>query len=120
VPLVCDMSSNVLTRPLDVTKFGVIFAGAQKNAGIPGVTFVIVREDLLGKGMPICPAVFDYKINVANKSMYYTPPTFSIYILGLVFKWILSKGGVSAMDEQSAVKSSLVYEILDASNGFYQ
>ncbi|CAL1295176.1 unnamed protein product [Larinioides sclopetarius] len=76
VPIVCDMSSNALTRPIDVTKFGVIFAGSHKNAGIPSVTIVIVREDLLGKGMPICPAVFDYKINAANKSLYNTPPTF--------------------------------------------
>ncbi|CAL1295174.1 unnamed protein product [Larinioides sclopetarius] len=119
VPIVCDMSSNALTRPIDVTKFGVIFAGSHKNAGIPSVTIVIVREDLLGKGMPICPAVFDYKINAANKSLYNTPPTFSVYILGLVFKWVLSKGGVPAMDKHSAVKSSLVYEVLDASNGFY-
>ncbi|GIX71859.1 phosphoserine aminotransferase [Caerostris extrusa] len=119
VPLVCDMSSNVLTRPIDITKFGVIFAGAQKNAGIPGVTFVIVREDLLGKALSICPTVFDYKITASNKSLYNTPPTFSVYVLGLVFKWVLTNGGISAMDKISAVKSSLVYEVLDASNGFY-
>ena len=119
VPLVCDMSSNVLTRPVDVTKFGLIFAGAQKNAGIPGVTFVIVREDLIGNPLPICPIVMDYKITADNKSLYNTPPTFSIYVLGLVFKWVLQKGGVSAMDAVSAVKSSLVYEVFDASNGFY-
>ncbi|GFY37777.1 phosphoserine aminotransferase [Trichonephila inaurata madagascariensis] len=119
VPLVCDMSSNVLTRPIDISKFGVIFAGAQKNAGIPGITLVIVREDLIGKGLSVCPAVFDYKINAANQSLYNTPPTFSVYILGLVFKWVLSKGGISAMDQHSAVKSSLVYDVLDASNGFY-
>ncbi|GFQ81665.1 phosphoserine aminotransferase [Trichonephila clavata] len=120
VPLVCDMSSNVLTRPIDISKFGVIFAGAQKNAGIPGITFVIVREDLIGKGLSVCPAVFDYKINAANQSLYNTPPTFSVYILGLVFKWVQSKGGISAMDQNSAMKSSLVYDVLDASNGFYQ
>ncbi|CAL1295167.1 unnamed protein product [Larinioides sclopetarius] len=119
VPLVCDMSSNILTRPLDITKFGVIFAGAQKNAGIPGVALLIVREDLLGKGMSVCPTVFDYRINAANKSLYNTPPTFSVYILGLVFKWVLSNGGISAMDRNSAIKSSLVYEVLDSSNGFY-
>lgn len=119
VPIVCDMSSDVLTRPIDVSKFGVIFAGAQKNAGIPGVTFVIVREDLLGKGMRICPTVFDYKINADNKSLYNTPPTFSVYVLGLVFKWVLSKGGISAMDAMSTTKSKLVYDVIDASNGFY-
>jgi len=119
VPLVCDMSSNVLTRPIDISKFGVIFAGAQKNAGIPGVTFLIVREDLLGKGMHICPSVFDYKLNADNKSLYNTPPTFSVYILGLVFKWVLSKGGIVAMDAISKTKASLVYDVIDASNGFY-
>lgn len=119
VPLVCDMSSNVLTRPLDVTKFGLIYAGAQKNAGIPGVTFVIVREDLIGKPSPVCPIILDYKINADNKSLYNTPPTFSIYILGLVFKWVLQHGGILAMDALSAAKSSLVYEVFDASNGFY-
>ncbi|KAG8177062.1 hypothetical protein JTE90_016891 [Oedothorax gibbosus] len=119
VPLVCDMSSDVLTRPLDISKFGVIFAGAQKNAGIPGVSFVIVREDLLGKGMPICPTVFNYKITADNKSLFNTPPTFSVYVLGLVFKWVQSKGGVAKMDELSAAKSELVYQVMDASNGFY-
>jgi phosphoserine aminotransferase len=119
VPLVCDMSSNVLTRPLDVTKFGLIYAGAQKNAGIPGVTFVIVREDLIGRPLSICPTVLDYKITADNKSLYNTPPTFGIYVLGLVFKWVLKNGGISAMDALSAAKSKLVYEVFDASNGFY-
>ncbi|XP_015918551.2 phosphoserine aminotransferase [Parasteatoda tepidariorum] len=119
VPLVCDMSSNVLTRSIDVTKFGVIFAGAQKNAGIPGVTFVIVREDLLGKSMRICPTVFDYKINADNKSLYNTPPTFSVYVLGLVFRWVLSKGGITAMNAASDLKSSLVYDVINSSDGFY-
>ncbi|XP_054709053.1 phosphoserine aminotransferase-like [Uloborus diversus] len=119
VPLVCDMSSNVLTRPVDISKFGLIFAGAQKNAGIPGVTFIIVRDDLVGHALPICPTVFDYKINADNKSLYNTPPTFSIYVLGLVFKWILSKGGVAEMQSFSAEKSRLVYDVIDSSEGFY-
>jgi len=119
VPLICDMSSNVLTRPIDIKKFGVVFAGAQKNAGIPGVTFVIVREDLIGNPLSICPTVLDYKITADNKSLYNTPPTFSIYVLGLVFKWVLQKGGIKAMDALSAVKASLVYEVFEASNDFY-
>ncbi|XP_035222544.1 phosphoserine aminotransferase-like [Stegodyphus dumicola] len=120
VPLVCDMSSNILTRPIDISKFGVIFAGAQKNAGIAGVTFVIVRDDLIGNALPICPTVFDYKINADHKSLYNTPPTFSVYVLGLVFKWVLANGGVSAMDAHSNEKASLVYDVLDSSGGFYQ
>ncbi|KFM80609.1 Phosphoserine aminotransferase, partial [Stegodyphus mimosarum] len=119
VPLVCDMSSNILTRPIDVSKFGIIFAGAQKNAGIAGVTFVIVRDDLIGNALPICPTVFDYKINADHKSLYNTPPTFSVYVLGLVFKWVLANGGVSAMDDHSSEKSNLIYDVLDSSEGFY-
>ncbi|KAK3727929.1 hypothetical protein RRG08_002887, partial [Elysia crispata] len=119
VPLVCDMSSNILTRPVDVSKFGVIFAGAQKNIGCAGVTVVIVRDDLIGQAMDVCPSVFDYKVQSSNNSLYNTPPTYSVYIMGLVFNWIKSQGGVASMDHNSQVKSSTIYNVVEESDGFY-
>lgn len=119
VPLVCDMSSNILTRPVDVSKYGVIFAGAQKNLGMAGVTVVIIREDLITPPSAHCPSVLSYKINAENKSLYNTPPTYAIYILGLVLKWIKQNGGVEGMAKRSAEKSRLIYELFDKSNGFY-
>ncbi|KAH9369312.1 hypothetical protein HPB48_012388 [Haemaphysalis longicornis] len=119
VPLVCDMSSNILTRPVDVSKYGVIFAGAQKNLGMAGVTVVIIREDLIAAPATCCPSVLSYKINAENKSLYNTPPTYAIYILGLVLKWIKRNGGVEGMARRSAEKSRLIYELFDKSNGFY-
>ncbi|GFR78631.1 phosphoserine aminotransferase, partial [Elysia marginata] len=119
VPLVCDMSSNILTRGIDVSKFGVIFAGAQKNIGCAGVTVVIAREDLIGHAMDVCPAVFDYKTQSGNNSLYNTPPTYSIYIMGLVFGWIKSQGGVACMEQNSRVKSSTIYSLIEESAGFY-
>ncbi|UYV60189.1 PSAT1, partial [Cordylochernes scorpioides] len=118
-PLVCDMSSNILTRPVDVSKFGVIYAGAQKNIGISGVSVVIVRDDLMDHVSPQCPSVLNYKLNISNQSLYNTPPTFSIYVLGKVLKWIKEQGGVEEMDRRCDVKSRLIYDVIDQSQGFY-
>ncbi|XP_048750744.2 phosphoserine aminotransferase-like [Ostrea edulis] len=119
IPLVCDMSSNILSKPFDVSKFGVIFAGAQKNMGCAGVTLVIIREDLLGKAMPECPVTLDYKVQVGNNSLYNTAPTYNIYILGLVLQWVKDQGGVEKMAENSKQKSEAVYDVIEKSNGFY-
>ncbi|KAJ6669583.1 hypothetical protein lerEdw1_000132 [Lerista edwardsae] len=108
--LVCDMSSNFLSRPVDVSK---------KNVGCAGVTAVIVREDLIGFALKECPIVLDYKTQAENGSLYNTPPCFSIYIMGLVLEWIKNNGGVAAMDKLSQIKSQMVYDIIDKSNGFY-
>src|SRR5690606_495774 len=88
VPIVADMSSHILSRTIDVEGYGVIFAGAQKNIGPAGLTLVIVREDLIGQALPICPSAFDWKLVAENHSMYNTPPTYAIYIAGLVFQWL--------------------------------
>ncbi|XP_011305706.1 probable phosphoserine aminotransferase [Fopius arisanus] len=119
VPLVADMSSNILTRKLDISKFGVIYAGAQKNIGPSGVTLVIVREDLLGKALPVCPSVLDYTIMANDNSLYNTPPTFQIYVVGRVFGWIKQHGGVEGMERLSLIKSKLIYDVIEKSNGFY-
>lgn len=119
VPLVCDMSSNILSRCIDVSKFGMIYAGAQKNIGCAGVTLVIIRDDLLGHAMPFCPVIFDYKVQAGNNSCYNTPPTFSIYIMGLVFEWLKAQGGTEAMAERNNKKASMIYNLIDHSNGFY-
>ncbi|PFX29568.1 Phosphoserine aminotransferase [Stylophora pistillata] len=119
VPLVCDMSSNILSRPVDISKFGLIYGGAQKNIGCAGVTVVIVREDLIGSARQQCPVVFDYKIQAGMNSLYNTPPTYSIYIMGLVFKWLKRIGGIQEINRINQMKSDLVYELIDASNGFY-
>uniref|UniRef100_A0A8B9XU79 Phosphoserine aminotransferase n=1 Tax=Bos mutus grunniens TaxID=30521 RepID=A0A8B9XU79_BOSMU len=117
--LVCDMSSNFLSRPVDVSKFGVIFAGAQKNVGSAGVTVVIVRDDLLGFALKECPSVLDYKVQAGNNSLYNTPPCFSIYVMGLVLEWIKNNGGAAAMEKLSSIKSQMIYDIIDNSQGFY-
>ena len=118
VPLVADMSSNILSRPIDVTKFGLIYAGAQKNIGPAGLTIVIVREDLLGETVKGTPTMFDYKVATDNDSMYNTPPTYAIYIAGLVFKMLKAKGGIAAMEKTNRAKAKLLYDALDASS-FY-
>ena len=119
VPLVADMSSHILARPVDVSRYGVIFAGAQKNIGPAGLTVVIVREDLLGHALSICPSAFEWKTVAENGSMYNTPPTYAIYIAGLVFKWLKGQGGVKAMEERNIAKAAMLYDYLD-STGFYQ
>lgn len=118
VPLVADMSSNILSRPVDVSKFGLIYAGAQKNIGPAGLTIVIVRDDLLGETLKGTPTMFDYKIAADNDSMYNTPPTFAIYIAGLVFKWLRAKGGLAAMEKENIAKAALLYDFLDTSEFF--
>ncbi len=120
VPLVADMSSTILSRPVDVTKFGVIYAGAQKNIGPAGLTIVIVREDLMGQALPGTPSMFDYKVHADNGSMYNTPPTYAWYIAGLVFEWLKNKGGLKAMAEVNQRKAAKLYAFIDASGGFYK
>ena len=119
VPLVADMSSNILSRPIDVSKYSLIYAGAQKNIGPAGVTVVIVREDLLGQTVPGTPTVFDYQVQAEAESMYNTPPTYGIYIAGLVFKHLLAKGGLAAMEELNRAKAKLIYDLLDASSFYH-
>jgi phosphoserine aminotransferase len=118
VPLVADMSSTILSRPMDVSKYGLIYAGAQKNIGPAGVTVVIIREDLIGHCMAGAPTMLDYKTHAENDSMYNTPPTYGIYIAGLVFKWLKAKGGLAAMEQQNIAKASLLYDYLDATDFF--
>jgi len=118
VPLVADMSSHILSRAVDVSRYGVIFAGAQKNIGPAGVTLVIVRDDLLGHALPICPSAFDWKLVAENNSMYNTPPTYGIYIAGLVFQWLKRQGGVAAMEQRNIAKAALLYDYLDSTD-FY-
>ena len=118
VPLVADMSSTILSRPIDVSKYGVIYAGAQKNIGPAGVTVVIVRDDLIGNAMDRMPVMFDYKTHADNGSMYNTPPTYSWYLAGLVFDWLLQKGGLEGMAEINRSKAEKLYAAIDGS-GFY-
>jgi len=117
-PIVADMSSHILSRVIDVSKYGVIFGGAQKNIGPAGLTLVIVREDLLGAALPICPSAFDWSVVAAHDSMYNTPPTYAIYIAGLVFQWLKRQGGVAAMEKRNIEKAALLYAALDADD-FY-
>lgn len=120
VPLVADMSSHILSRPVDVSRYGLIYAGAQKNIGPSGVTLVIVREDLLDQAPATIPTVMDYRVMADNDSMLNTPPTFAIYVAGLVFKWLKAQGGLAAMQAVNREKARLIYEAIDASNGFYK
>ena len=119
VPLVADMSSTILSRPIDVSKFGLIYAGAQKNIGPAGLTIVIVRDDLIGDTVEGTPAMMDYAIQAKADSMYNTPPTYSWYIAGLVFKWLKDKGGIDAMAEINKRKADKLYAAIDASD-FYK
>ena len=117
-PLVCDMSSNILSRPVDVSRFGLIYAGAQKNIGPAGLTIVIVRDDLIGHAQPTPPATFDYKTHADAGSMYNTPPTYAIYIAGLVFQWLKKQGGLAAIERRNIEKAQLLYDYLDQSPFF--
>ncbi|MBK6852121.1 MAG: 3-phosphoserine/phosphohydroxythreonine transaminase [Burkholderiales bacterium] len=111
-PLVIDCSSHILSRTIDWSRVGLAFAGAQKNIGPAGLTIVIVRDDLLGHALPICPSAFDYQLVAANSSMYNTPPTYGIYIAGLVFGWITRQGGVAEMERRAVAKAELLYGVL--------
>ena len=119
VPLVADFSSSFLSRPIDVSKFGLIYAGAQKNAGPAGITMVIVRDDLIGQALPLTPSIFDYKQMADNESMLNTPSCWSWYICGLVFKWIKSEGGLAGVGERNQRKAALLYDYID-SQDFYR
>lgn len=119
VPLVCDMSSNLLSRPVDVSRFGCIYACAQKNVGISGLTIVIVREDLLGDAMPMTPFMYNYENYAKQESMCNTPPTFAWYVAGLIFKWIKANGGLAKQAEINESKSSQLYTLIDSTD-FYQ
>ncbi len=120
VPLVSDMSSHILSQPLDVSKFGCIYAGAQKNIGPSGVTLVIIRPDLLGGAHSMTPSVFDYTQQAASEWMLNTPPTFGVYLAGLTFQWLKARGGLAAMEKINIVKSRLLYACIDGSQGFYR
>jgi phosphoserine aminotransferase len=126
--LVCDMSSDMLSRPVDVTRYGLIYGGAQKNVSMAGLTFVIVRDDLIGQAHPLCPSAFDYRVVADNDSMFNTPPTYAIYLAGLVFKWLLARPQaigrpdltpMQAMETVNVDKAKLLYDALDASS-FYR
>jgi phosphoserine aminotransferase len=119
VPLVTDMSSNILSREIDVSRFGIIYAGAQKNIGPAGVTVIIVREDLIGSPLKNTPAIFDYALQVKNESMFNTPPTFAIYCAALTFRWLKKLGGVKEVEKRNIAKAKLLYDFLDAST-FYR
>ena len=118
VPLIADISSCVMSEEIDVSKFGLLFAGAQKNLGPAGVTLVIVREDLIGDAMDITPTMLDYKTHADNGSMYNTPPTYGIYVLKLVLEWIKEQGGVKALQEINEKKAKILYDYLDSSKMF--
>ena len=118
-PLVADMSSDIASRPVDVSKFGLIFAGAQKNLGPSGVTLVIVRKDLAERADKNLPTLLQYRTHIKEKSLYHTPPTFAVYTLGLVAEWILAEGGLTGMQKRNEAKAKLLYDTIDGSNGFY-
>ena len=119
VPLIADMSSDIMSKPIDVGKFALIYAGAQKNLGPSGVTVVIIRKDLLEKANSAVPTMLSYKTHADNNSLYHTPPTFGIYMLGEVLGWIEELGGLEAVAKNNEEKAKLIYDIIDNSNGFY-
>ena len=119
VPLVADMSSHILSRPMDVARYGLIYAGAQKNIGPAGVTIIIVRDDLLGQALPITPTVFDYKVQADNDSMSNTPATYGIYVAGLVFQWLKQMGGLTEMEQTNRAKAALLYDYLDQTEFYH-
>jgi len=119
VPLVTDASSHILSRPMDVGRFGLIYAGAQKNVGPAGLTIVIVREDLMGHAIPATPAVFDYKVQAGADSMHNTPPTFALYVSGLVFQWLKQLGGLKKIEEINIAKAKVLYDYLDQTEFYH-
>lgn len=118
-PLICDASSDIFSRPIDVSKYGVIYAGAQKNLGPSGVTLVIIRDDLIAAGNKELPAMLQYRTHAKNDSMYNTPPTFAIYVVGLVLKWIQAQGGLAAIGERNQRKAGKLYAYLEQSRMFH-
>jgi phosphoserine aminotransferase len=120
VPLVCDGSSDFISRPIDVSKYGLLYAGAQKNAGPAGVATVIIREDLMERSPANIPAILEYKTMAAEPSLYNTPPCFTIYMVGLVLKWVKGIGGLKEMEARNRAKADLVYKVIDDSGGFYK
>jgi phosphoserine aminotransferase len=120
VPLVCDASSDFISRPIDVSKYGLIYAGAQKNAGPAGVCIVIAREDLVEKAPDTLPVILNYKTHAADGSLYNTPPCFAIYIVGLVLKWAKGLGGLAGVEKNNKKKAGIVYQAIDESGGFYK
>ncbi len=120
VPLVCDASSDIFSRPIDITKYGLVYAGTQKNLGIAGATVVIIREDLLERVPPGLPAMLDYRLQAEKESLYNTPPTFSIYACGLVLRWLLELGGLEVMASTNLHKANFIYRVIDNSQGFYR
>ena len=120
VPLVCDASSDFLHKKIDINKYGVIYAGAQKNIGPSGVVVVIIRKDLLARSQDSLHTYMNYKVHVENDSMYNTPATFGIYVAGLVFKWLLNMGGLDEMYRRNVEKAKILYDAIDASAGFYK
>ena len=119
IPLVADMSSDLLSRPLDVSRFGLIYAGAQKNMGPAGVTVVIVREDLLGSAIRETPSILNYRLQAAEKSMLNTPPTYAWYLLGLVLEWLIQQGGLEAIAQVNQEKAAALYRAIDDSSFFH-
>ena len=119
VPLVADMSSNYLSKPIDVKKYGIIYGGVQKNIGPAGMAIVIVRDDLIGAVNPACPTMFDYQLMADNDSMYNTPPCYTMYASGLVFKKLLKMGGLEAVEKMNIEKAKMLYDAIDGSDGYY-
>jgi phosphoserine aminotransferase len=120
VPLVADMSSDIASRPIEAKKFGLIFAGAQKNLGPSGVTIVILRKDLAERADKNLPTLLQYRTHIKEKSLYHTPPTFSVYAVGLVLEWIESLGGIAGIQKRNESKAKLLYDTIEASGGFYR
>jgi len=119
VPIVADMSSHILSRVIDVSRYGCLYGGAQKNIGPAGLTFVIIREDLIGRAHRLCPSAFNYQVVADNDSMFNTPPTFGIYLAGLVFEWLKAQGGLAAIEAINIEKARMLYDAIDGS-GLYQ
>ncbi len=120
VPLVCDASSDALSRPIDVSRYGLVYAGAQKNLGPAGVTLVVVRKELLERTPGGLSAMLDYRLQAESKSLYNTPPTFAIYVVGLVLRWLLATGGLAGAAQRNEEKAGLLYAAIDGSGGFYR
>ncbi|MDR4651746.1 MAG: 3-phosphoserine/phosphohydroxythreonine transaminase [Nitrosomonas sp.] len=119
IPLVADMSSNILSRPLDISRYGLIYAGAQKNLGPAGLVLVIIREDLAGEVLPGTPTLFDYQVHIDNASMYNTPPTYAIYMTGLVIKWLRQQGGLTAIEQANIRKAAILYDMIDSCDFYH-